>query len=281
MMGAMTSWGKNPPVQIFADTEAALARMRATAEAAGCRIVSATLIRGDGEPADTAVPGAALLIELADEPATDAVMALLDWVLREAEGGARRGVVSAPLALMDLVAAMTWHDEIVQLCEADEDERLAAVQSVGLRPAERVRDGARRQDRPVLHPHFDGAASPVSPQDARAEAAYIRLLIRARRLRTHYFRADLFADPAWDMLLDLLAAQLEGKKVAVSSLCIAAAVPPTTALRWIGVLAENQLIVRVADPDDGRRVHVELAPVTVRALRAWLQEARRMAAAAG
>jgi len=46
-------------------------------------------------------------------------------------------------------------------------------------------------------------------------------------------------------------------------------------------LAENDLIVRVADPDDGRRVHVELAPVTVRALRACLLEARRMVMGAG
>lgn len=281
MMAPMTSWGKNPPVQIFADTEAALARMRATAAAAGCRIVSATLIRGEGEPADTAVPGAALLIELAEEPATDAVAALLDRVRREAERGARRGVVSAPLALMDLASGLAWHGDIALLCEACEDERIAAVKAVRQSPSGQVRDGSRQQDRPVLHPHFQGEASPVSPQDARAEAGYIRMLIRTRRLRTHYFRADLFADPAWDMLLDLLAAQLEGKKVAVSSLCIAAAVPPTTALRWIGVLAENELIVRVADPDDGRRVHVELAPVTARALRAWLQEARRMAAGAG
>jgi hypothetical protein len=41
---------------------------------------------------------------------------------------------------------------------------------------------------------------------------------------------DLFADPGWDILLDLYAARQEGKQVSVSSLCIAAAVPPTTAL---------------------------------------------------
>lgn len=256
-------------------------RMRRTAEAAGCRIASALTV-GAGEDLSTALlPGAGLLIELEHGDDPEAAAHLLDWVRRETESGARRSVVSAPIGLIDLAIGLVWNDHIVHLCEAGEDERVAAVQAVHQSPPERVRDGARRQDRPVLHPHFDGAASPASPQDARAEAAYIRMLIRTRRLRTHYFRADLFADPAWDMLLDLLAAQLEGKKVAVSSLCIAAAVPPTTALRWIGVLAENDLIVRVADPDDGRRVHVELAPVTARALRAWLQEARRMAAGAG
>ncbi|MGJ3628472.1 hypothetical protein AB5I41_18845 [Sphingomonas sp. MMS24-JH45] len=41
------------------------------------------------------------------------------------------------------------------------------------------------------------------------------------------------------MLLDLFAAELERARVSVSSLCIAAAVAPTTALRWIGRMASE------------------------------------------
>src|SRR5919107_3401876 len=91
-------------------------------------------------------------------------------------------------------------------------------------------------------------------------AVGIRQLIRDRRLRDHFFRGALFADPAWDMLLELMAARLEGRRVAVSSLCIAAAVPATTALRWVKTLTDQGLFVRRADPQDGRRVYVELAP---------------------
>ena len=61
------------------------------------------------------------------------------------------------------------------------------------------------------------------------------------------------------MLLDLMAARLEENRVAVSSLCIAAAVPATTALRWIKALTDRGLFVRVADPQDGRRVFIELS----------------------
>jgi hypothetical protein len=61
----------------------------------------------------------------------------------------------------------------------------------------------------------------------------VRGVIRAQRLRSRYFREDLFADPAWDMLLDLLQAEIAQLRVPVSSLCIAAAVPATTALRWL------------------------------------------------
>ena len=56
----------------------------------------------------------------------------------------------------------------------------------------------------------------------------MRSVIRARRLRSRFFPDDLFADPAWDMLLDLLQAEIAQLRVPVSSLCIAASVPATT-----------------------------------------------------
>lgn len=91
------------------------------------------------------------------------------------------------------------------------------------------------------------------------DAARIRQLIQMRRLRDRFFDAALFADPAWDMLLDLAASRLEERSVSVSSLCIAAAVPPTTALRWIRMMTEQQLLVRRADPADARRMFIDLA----------------------
>jgi DNA-binding MarR family transcriptional regulator len=101
------------------------------------------------------------------------------------------------------------------------------------------------------------------------DAATIRREIRERRLRDHYFRGSLFADPAWDMLLELMAARLENEKVAVSSLCIAAAVPATTALRWIKALIDQDLFIRVADPQDGRRVFIELSQEAATAMTAY------------
>jgi DNA-binding MarR family transcriptional regulator len=61
------------------------------------------------------------------------------------------------------------------------------------------------------------------------------------------------------MLLDLYAARLERRPVSVSSLCIAAAVPATTALRWIKTMTDAGLFVREADPNDGRRIFIALA----------------------
>ncbi len=64
------------------------------------------------------------------------------------------------------------------------------------------------------------------------------------------------------MLLDLMAARLEGVKVSVSSLCIAASVPPTTALRWIKTMTEEKIFEREADDRDGRRIFIQLSDET-------------------
>ena len=105
----------------------------------------------------------------------------------------------------------------------------------------------------------------------------VRTVIRARRLRGRYFGEELFADPAWDMLLDLLQAEIAQLRVPVSSLCIAAAVPATTALRWLKSMTEQGLFVRRADPHDARRVFVELAPASQRAMRRYFAEVGKLA----
>ena len=125
-----------------------------------------------------------------------------------------------------------------------------------------------------------GRTSPaiIASGDApEISAEAIRSIIRARRLRANYFSEELFADPAWDMLLDLLHAEILHLRVPVSSLCIAAAVPATTALRWLKTLVSQDIFIRRADPHDGRRVFVELAPETSEALRRYFAEAGKLA----
>jgi DNA-binding MarR family transcriptional regulator len=102
----------------------------------------------------------------------------------------------------------------------------------------------------------------------------VRAMLRARRLREHIVAADLFADPAWDIMLDLMAARLEQTRVSVSSLCIAAAVPPTTALRWIRQLTERGLLQRQADPSDGRRIFIALSDEGAAVVQRWFRESR-------
>lgn len=117
----------------------------------------------------------------------------------------------------------------------------------------------------AYRPESDYFAPPAAAPEISASAP-VRRLLRQRRLREQFFAAELFADPAWDMLLDLYAARLEGHRVAVSSLCIAAAVPATTALRWIKTMTDAGLFERQADPRDGRRIFIALAAPAIDAL---------------
>jgi hypothetical protein len=82
---------------------------------------------------------------------------------------------------------------------------------------------------------------------------------RNRRRRERVLDApDLFADPAWDILLDLFASRLEGKQISTSSACIASCVPVTTALRWLTALEASGMVRKLADRRDKRRVYVEI-----------------------
>lgn len=74
--------------------------------------------------------------------------------------------------------------------------------------------------------------------------------------------ANLFADPAWFILLDLFVRQHQGLKTSVSSACHASFSPVTTALRHIALLTERNIIQRQYDPVDQRRVYLELTDET-------------------
>ena len=103
----------------------------------------------------------------------------------------------------------------------------------------------------------------------QVSAQMLRSIVRARRLRDNYFPSDLFADPAWDMMLELLLAEIIQHRVPVSSLCASAAVPATTALRWINAMTDRGLVKRREDPQDRRRVFIELEHKTSAGLRRY------------
>jgi DNA-binding MarR family transcriptional regulator len=102
---------------------------------------------------------------------------------------------------------------------------------------------------------------------------HVRNLLKFRRARERFFGTDLFADPAWDILLELYAAGLAQQRVSVSAVCNAAAVPTTTALRWMRQLENKQMLVRTDDPRDARRIFVELSPGAFDMMEAYFDSA--------
>lgn len=102
------------------------------------------------------------------------------------------------------------------------------------------------------------------------DLSFIRALIAMRGRRSHYLAANLFGEPCWDILLDLTRAQLLNENVSISSLCIAANVPNTTALRYIHAMVTAGLLVRLQDSDDRRRSFLQLSPSTFERMLACL-----------
>lgn len=99
---------------------------------------------------------------------------------------------------------------------------------------------------------------PIDPFPSSGRARLARTLIKARLRRKDHFKASLFSDPAWDILLDLFVAQCEGRRIPISAAGLTAGIPLTTALRWLAALESEGLIEREDDPLDGRRTYVSL-----------------------
>lgn len=286
------------PVLIAASSGIAAARAVSTVEAGGFRAVTVGI---EEAPDRFAIQGAAsaIWVEI-EEDLGDAVDRLLDRV--EKEAAHCPAVISVSRQLIDPVAARISDPSIELLVDASQAERIAALSLVTARQNApyRLHDVSRDNSTARLRQLSDEvgriaatlarlSVGPGEPQIEKPVSSKgdvpaisleaVRQVIRARRLRSRYFDEELFADPAWDMLLDLLQAEIAQHRVPVSSLCIAAAVPATTALRWIKTMTDAGLFLRRADPHDGRRVFIELAPKASQAMRQYFREVGNAAAA--
>ncbi|HYE27349.1 MAG TPA: hypothetical protein VEA61_03830 [Allosphingosinicella sp.] len=111
-----------------------------------------------------------------------------------------------------------------------------------------------------------GAAAQPSVLAAAAEAC------AARRKLYSLFGRRLFCDPSWDILLELFVSTLEGRKVTVSTACMAACAPTTTALRHIAYLVQEGLVIRRPHPCDARSTYLELTGQAVARLTQYFSE---------
>ena len=289
-----------PPVLVAASSDRALDNAAAAVEAAGLRLAPVTI----DEAADRLsiqAAASALWVEV-DSDGGAHLDRLLDRVEAEAAIGRFPAIVAAPAALIDPISARIADSNVELLIDptlADRVAALALATSSRNRPA-RVHDVASEPSAVRLRQLSDEVSriaatlarlsvGPGSPAANRNEAPVksgavpaveietVRQVIRARRLRARFFDEELFADPAWDMLLDLLQAEIAQHRVPVSSLCIAAAVPATTALRWIKTMMDAGLFKRRADPHDGRRVFIELSREASDGMRRYFGEVGRTA----
>lgn len=112
----------------------------------------------------------------------------------------------------------------------------------------------------------------MQPSHDLKECNAVRVAIDARRLRARHLQGNLFADPAWDLLLNLYLALLEQRRVAVSALFASGGVPQSTNFRWLAKLEYEGLVQRTEDPLDARRAWVTLTKPAAVAMRAYFED---------
>lgn len=234
-------------VSIFADRPISREELREDALVAGLTVREcgpvAALLEGNARPLGDLV--------VLDCPAVDAasLAALSRLDIRAARAGAHLVITTVVAALDDVFACCDQSGPQI-LVDPTRAERIAALGRLrGTRIA--GEDRAFRVESPAL---AFARTAPLPLPDPKL----VRRIIRQRQHRARFFESELFADPAWDILLDLTAARAEHARVSVTSLCIASGVAPTTALRWIGQMIEAGLLERVPDDRDRRRAFVAL-----------------------
>lgn len=283
------------PALLFGDNAEALGRTAALFDAAGVRLAGQGSLDAAAARLDQQIALGLVWLECAGPGAVPSD-ALLDRLARLSASGEAEVVASAPISMIDLLFARLDRGSAQILIDPDDAQRAVALAAAlaGARRPSRVSDVGR--DNAVRLRQLSDEMGRIAATLARLSSApdeagpvvlrlmeppadapplsveSVRTEIRARRLRSRFFAEELFADPAWDMLLDLLQAELAQHRVPVSSLCIAAAVPATTALRWIKSMTDAGLFIRRADPHDGRRVFVELSAAASLAMRGYFAE---------
>lgn len=291
-------YSPNHPILVIASSVEARSSAAAATEAAGFRTVTVDVDEGV-ERLSIQAAASAVWVEI-DRDTGGSMDKLLDRL--EADAGHCPTVISAPKALIDPVSARIADSSIELLFDASPADRAATLALISARRgmSDRLYDVSRDNSDARLRQLSDEVSriaatlarlsvgpspavleKPAAPGGDAPQVSLetVRQVIRARRLRARFFDEELFADPAWDMLLDLLQAEIAQHRVPVSSLCIAAAVPATTALRWIKTMTDAGLFKRRSDPHDGRRVFVELAPKASEAMRRYFAEVGKLSVA--
>ena len=221
-------YSEPPPILLLASSDQALALAERSVIAAGFRVGARLPIEAAAVRIEQQISVAGVWVEL-DSDCGQPLSDLLSRIRSHVAEGRYSAVFSATSDLLDPLAALLDAPDIQILIDPDEADRAAALAIASARRAiplvvsdiasdnnaERLRQLSEEVSRiaSTLARLSTGPGAPVRSLEPLSagdvpplSADTVRSVIRARRLRSRYFRNELFADPAWDMLLDLLQA---------------------------------------------------------------------------
>jgi hypothetical protein len=111
-----------------------------------------------------------------------------------------------------------------------------------------------------------GPSHSINGPSAEAMLRTAIKIYKFRQRRAKLFPGEIFGEPAWDIILDLFIARLNGRKISITSACIGSNVPSTTALRWIQLLGDYGILERTQNDFDRRGSFLKLSDAATRAM---------------
>lgn len=103
-------------------------------------------------------------------------------------------------------------------------------------------------------------------------AAVAEALLEDRKRRARIFNSGMFGEPAWDILLTLYVMDKSGPRLTIGRLTQMVGYAPTTVLRWLEYLDDQELIRRQEHPGDARTSFITLTDKARNALTLYLSE---------
>lgn len=124
----------------------------------------------------------------------------------------------------------------------------------------------------------DDPARPAGPVFGIDEAQprlvdQLSLSIQLRRMRKSHFGAAPMSGPTWDMMLDLMLANANGRTLSASDLATGAGVPLSSGLRMIAAIEAAGLVKRSIDERDRRRTIVRLTELGAERMASYFEKA--------
>ncbi len=101
----------------------------------------------------------------------------------------------------------------------------------------------------------------------------LALSIQLRRLRKSHFEGAQMSGPTWDMMLDLMLANANGRTLSASDLATGAGVPLSSGLRMIAAIEAAGLARRSVDERDRRRTIVRLTEAGAEKMASYFEKA--------
>ncbi|MBK3735629.1 response regulator [Azospirillum brasilense] len=216
-----------------------------------------------------------VIVVASNAPAADVVRAMhlraADFISDPQDGSQLHGALARALAAHQAAAPLPPAAPPAPAGNGELHGALEDAYRHGLALIEAVKALREGQPTPAVPAPTPAVPPSIPAAGENRRLAVLRTLQQSRVARDKYFPKGLFEDPCWDMLLDLMANHLRGRRISVSSLCMASGVAQTTALRRITELHDRGLVRRIADDKDGRRVFIELTEQGIAALSGYVE----------